>query len=196
MELTYSTLDTISNYEDLFREFHNYQELDKNKKLIYFTSGLGLSNSIHEKFIKSIIHEYNNLFRSLSNTRKEKIIRAYKTPNQIQNFINLLNLDLKEAFNLNLDKIREKYSHINSFESLISNISIQRGKRNDYLHGDFNFSDTIEDITFKENILDFQELHKFLFDLVRYSFYNDISNLPDLSQVELLSKNQGSSTID
>jgi len=99
----------------------------------------------------------------------------------IEDFVNLLNLNLNEAFELNKIDIQKKFKIINSVDNLISILSMQRDIRNDYLHGDFNFDDDISFETFKENILDFQQIHNFILKIIRYSFLNNISKLPDIS---------------
>lgn len=184
MEITYSTLDTIEEYDNLFRDFHieysNYSILNKNKNLIYLSAGLGLSNSIHEKFIKSIIEEYMQII-PLSNNRKGDIIRKYKAPNKINELVILLGLNLNEAFNLMQVDIQTNHPYISSYQNLISYISLQRNIRNNYMHGDFSILDDITISIFKENVLDFQEIHNFLFKMIRYSFLTNRSTLPNLS---------------
>ncbi len=184
MVIEYSTIETIQSYDNLFEKFcndsENYENLDKSSRLIYLAAGLGLSNSIHEKFIKSIIYEYMKIYE-LSNTKKEKVIKKYKTPKKIVDFIELLHLNLNEAFELNKIDIQKKFNIINSIDNLMSILSLQRDIRNDYLHGDFNFYDDISFETFKENIIDFQEVHNFILKITRYSFLQNINNLPDIS---------------
>lgn len=184
MEIEYSTIETIQCYDVLFEKFYNdnesYEILDNSDKLIYLAAGLGLSNSIHERFIKSVIAEYMKIYE-LSNTKKKEAIYKYKTPKQIVNFVTLLHLDLNEAFELNKGDLQRKFSLINSVDNLMDILNIQRDTRNDYLHGDFNFYDEILFDTFKENIIDFQEIHNFVLKIIRYSFINSIDNLPDIS---------------
>lgn len=186
MAIDYSTLDTIQNYDSLFKEFYNqresYNELDNNSRLIYLTAGLGLTNSIHEKFIKSMIAEYINIYK-LSNKKREKVIQRYKSPNKLIEFVELLQLDLNEAFEFMKRDIQEKFELINSVESLMSILKEQRNNRNDYLHGDFNFSDEILLDTFQENIIDFQEVHNFILKITRYSFIKNRDNLPNISEL-------------
>ncbi|KGN00949.1 hypothetical protein IRP63_12240 [Clostridium botulinum] len=184
MAIEYSTIETIQSYDSLFEKFCNnvkkYEKLDKRSRLIYLTAGLGLSNSIHEKFIKSILYEYMKVYE-LSNRKKEKAIKKYKTPKMTADFIQLLHLNLNEAFELNRIDIQKKFNIINSVDNLMSILSMQRDTRNDYLHGDFNFYDDISFETFKENIIDFQEVHSFILKITRYSFLKNINNLPDIS---------------
>jgi len=181
MAIEYSTIETIQSYDSLFEKIcnysKNYNDFDKNSKLIYLAAGLGLSNSIHEKFIKSILHEYMKIY-NLSHRKREKAIKTYKAPKKIVDFVNLLNLNLDEAFELNKIDIQKKYKIINSVDNLIN---MQRDIRNDYLHGDFNFYDDISFETFKENVIDFQQIHNFVLKIIRYSFLNSINNLPDIS---------------
>lgn len=184
MAIEYSTIETIQSYDSLFEEFCNdsksYDRLDKNSRLIYLAAGLGLSNSIHERFIKSIIYEYMKVY-GLSIRKKERVVKKYKAPTMILDFVNLLNLNLNEAFELNKIDIQKRFKIIDSVDNLISILSIQRDIRNDYLHGDFNFYDEISFETFKENIIDFQQIHNFILKIVRYSFLNSITNLPNIS---------------
>jgi len=183
MATSYSSLDTIDNYEFLFKEFKikfdKYADFEKRKRLIYFSAGLGLSNSFHEKFIKSIIEEYK-MFHSLSNSKKKDIIWNHKAPGTTKRFVDLLELDLDESFNLYKEDIQSKFSHIDSFDSVIAVISEQRDIRNNYMHGDFDFLDEIEAETFKDNIIDFQIIHHFIIKLIRYSFYKNKDKLPDI----------------
>jgi len=184
MAIEYSPLETIQNYDVVFQKFINdneeYKSLDDSSKLIYFTAGLGLSNSIHERFIKSIISEYVKI-HELSNNKKKDLIKSYKTPNKINDFVILLNLDLDEAFELNKVDIQSKFSIINSVDNLISILNMQRSIRNNYLHGDFNFDDEILFEDFKENIIHFQQIHNFILRIMRYSFISNIDKLPDIS---------------
>ncbi len=184
MAVEYSMIETIQNYDTLFRKFCNdtesYANLDKDSRLIYLTAGLGLSNSIHEKFIKSIIHEYMKIYE-LSNNKRKIAIKIYKAPKKIVEFVELLHLDLNEAFELNKIDIQKKFTLINSLDNLMSILSQQRDIRNEYLHGDFNFYDDILFETFKENIIDFQEIHNFILKITRYSFIKNIDKLPDIS---------------
>lgn len=185
MAIDYSIIDTIENYDTLFKKFHNdnqsYGTLDTGSRLIYLTAGLGLSNSIHERFIKSMIEEYIKI-HGLSKTKKKKIIDGYKAPKKVISFVTLLGLDLNEAFELNKIDIQEKFTLINSIDNLMEILNDQREIRNDYLHGDFNFNDEIIFETFNENIIEFQEIHNFILKIIRYSFIKNIDNLPDISE--------------
>lgn len=184
MEIEYSTLDTIESYDRLFYDFSNRREqydlLNKNKRLIYLAAGLGLSNSIHEKFIKSVIEEYKAVY-SLSNNKRNKIINTYKAPKKVKEFVELFGLNLDEAFELNKLEIQSKFNIIDSVDNLLNIISEQRDVRNNYLHGDFNFSEDILFDTFKMHIIEFQELHSFILKIIRYSFISNRENLPDIS---------------
>ncbi|MCC5426783.1 hypothetical protein, partial [Clostridium botulinum] len=64
MDIEYSSNETIQSYDSIFKNFNDkikeYNGLDKQSKLIFLIAGLGLTNSIHERFIKSIIYEYTN----------------------------------------------------------------------------------------------------------------------------------------
>ncbi|EPS48957.1 hypothetical protein CFSAN002368_18691 [Clostridium botulinum A1 str. CFSAN002368] len=113
---------------------------------------------------------------------KKQLIRKYKSPKGINGFVQLLNLDLNEAFQLNKLEIKDKF-FINSVDNLINILEMQRDVRNDYLHGDFNFDDDILFEIFKDNILDFQEIHSFILKITRYSFLNSLNNLPDISSI-------------
>lgn len=184
MAIDYSTIDTIENYDILFSKFHNdndsFEILDKSSKLIYLAAGLGLSNSIHEKFIKSMIEEYTGI-HELSNNKKKMAIQRYKAPKRLIEFVMLLQLDLNEAFELMKIEIQEEYNLINSVDNLMEILKDQRTSRNDYLHGDFNFSDEILFDSFKVNIIDFQQIHNFILKITRYSFIKNIAMLPDIS---------------
>ncbi len=183
MDVEYSSNETIESYNNIFKKFkekiNNYDELDNHNKLIYLIAGLGLSNSIHEKFIKCIVNDYCRL-HELSNNKKNAIIRKYKSPKGIKQFVELLTLDLNEAFNLNEMEIKKKLC-INSVDNLIYILEVQRDTRNDYLHGDFNFDDEILIDKFKENIIDFQQAHSFMLTIIRYSFLQKINDIPDIS---------------
>ncbi|WP_346877716.1 hypothetical protein [Clostridium sp. UBA5712] len=185
MAIEYSSNETIQSYDNVFRKFNekieDYNELDNNSKLIYLTAGLGLTNSIHERFIKSIIYEYTNLYE-LSENKKKLVIRKYKSPKGIKGFVELLSLDLEEAFELNKLEIKDKF-FIDSVDNLINMLEIQRDVRNDYLHGDFNFHDDILFEIFKDNVLEFQQLHSFILKITRYSFLNNLNKLPDISSI-------------
>lgn len=184
MGIDYSTIDTIENYDTLFRKFHdyinNYEALDSSSKLIYLTAGLGLSNSIHERFIKSIFEEYGKL-HELSKTKKQKAINSYKAPKKVISFVTLLELDLNEAFELNKIDIQQKFALINTLDNLMDILNNQREIRNDYLHGDFNFNDEIVFDIFNQNIIQFQEIHNFILKIIRYSFIKNIDVLPNIS---------------
>ncbi len=183
METNYSSLDTIEKYELVFRELKvNEEEYDTNnvhRKLIDLVGGLGLTNSVHEKFIKCIISEYCRLY-SLSNTKRNKLIHKYKAPNKIKDFAQDLQLDLDEAFDLEKASIQGKYAYITNVESILSVVSEQRSIRNDYLHGDFNFVDNIGYELYCQQITQFQEIHNFIFKIFRYSFNKNFDSLPEL----------------
>lgn len=185
MAIEYSSNETIQSYDNVFKKFNekigNYNELDNHSKLIYLTAGLGLTNSIHERFIKSIVNEYTNLYE-LSENKKKLIIKRYKSPKGIKGFVELLSLDLREAFELNKLEIKDKF-FVDSVDNLINMLGVQRDVRNDYLHGDFNFHDEIVFEIFKDNILEFQQIHSFILKITRYSFINNLNNLPDISSI-------------
>ncbi|EPB8193494.1 TPA: hypothetical protein I9089_002760 [Clostridium perfringens] len=185
MAIEYSSNETIQSYDTVFRKFHekikDYSDLDNHSKLIYLTAGLGLTNSIHERFIKSIVNEYTELYE-LSESKKKKIIRSYKSPKGIKGFVELLSLDLNEAFELSKLEIKDKLC-IDSVDNLINILAIQRDVRNDYLHGDFNFHEEIVFEIFKENILEFQQIHSFILKITRYSFIKNLDKLPDISSI-------------
>ena len=184
MEIEYSTHETIEKYDILFKYFEkdstNYYSLNKNMQLIYLTAGLGLTNSIHERFMKSILIEYTNI-HSLSKGKKKDFIRRYKSPNNIKDFISIFNLNLEESFELRKTEIQKDINIIDSVESLLGRITIQRDIRNNYLHGDFNFSDDIVFEKFKEHIMDFQQIHSWSLKIIRESFISNLSSLPDIS---------------
>lgn len=183
MDINYSSLDTIENYSLVFRELKMDEQVyymnNENKKLVYIVAGLGLTNSIHEKFIKCILSEYSKLY-DLSRNNMDKLIRKYKAPNKIREFANDLRLDLEEAFNLEKMSIQNKYAHIINVESILSVISEQRQIRNDYLHGDFDFRDNISYELYCRQITQFHEIHNFIFKIFRYSFKKNIDSLPEL----------------
>jgi len=183
VEINYSLIDTIESYDKLFSEFCSesleYENLNKNYRLIYLASGLGLSNSIHEKFIKSIIYQYSGLYQ-LSSNQQKKLIRNYKSPKRIEEFVSLFNLDLEEAFNINKPSIINYFGIIESVNNLISVLNQQRDIRNDYLHGDFNFEDDISFDQFKENIIYFQKIHNIVLRITKYSFTAKLNELPDI----------------
>lgn len=183
MDINYSSLDVIEKYDLIFRELLiGEEEYDLNtdyRKLIDMVGGLGLTNSIHEKFVKCIISEYSRL-HTLSNNKKGKLVKKYKTPNKIKDFAEDLQLDLDEAFNLEKESIQDKYAYITNVESILSVVSEQRKIRNDYLHGDFNFIDTISYELYCQQITQFQELHNFIFKIFRYSFTRNMNLLPEL----------------
>lgn len=185
MAIEYSSNETIQNYDIVFKKFHekikDYSNLDKHSKLIYLTAGLGLTNSIHERFIKSIINEYTELYE-LSENKKKTIISKYKSPKAIKDFIELLSLDLNEAFELNKLEIKDIFC-IDSVDNLINILQVQRNIRNNYLHGDFNFHEDIVIEIFNKNILEFQEIHSFILKITRYSFIKNLDILPDISSI-------------
>lgn len=184
MDVNYSSLDTIEKYDLVFRELmineENYDLNNRHRKLIDMVGGLGLSNSIHEKFVKCVLTEYSRLY-SLSNTKKDRLIRKYKAPNRIKEFAQDLQLDLEEAFNLEKASIQNKYAYITNVESMLIVISDQRQIRNNYMHGDFNFVDNINYDLYCQQIIQFQEIHNFIFKIFRYSFNKNIDSLPELT---------------
>lgn len=186
MGIEYSSSETIESYNSVFRKFDKKLEefgmLDNQSKLIFLIAGLGLTNSIHERFVKSIIYEYNNV-HELSENVKKRLIRQYKSPKGIKGFVQLLNLDLNEAFELNKIEIKDNF-FIDSIDNLINVVELQRDVRNDYLHGDFNFHDDIVFEIFKDNILDFQKIHSFILKITRYSFIKNLNSLPDISSMQ------------
>ena len=175
MAIEYSSIETIESYDSVFIKFNKkseeYNSLDNHSKLIILVAGLGLTNSIHERFIKSIIYEYTKI-HDLSQRKKDKLVKLYKSPKGIRGFVNLFKLDLQEAFDLKKLEIPNGFL-INSVDNLINN----------YLHGDFNFDDDIMFEVFKDNILDFQKIHSFTLKITRYSFVKNLSNLPDISSM-------------
>ena len=185
MAIEYSSSETIESYNSTFRRFNekiaSFDTLDNQSKLIFLIAGLGLTNSIHERFIKSIIYEYTTIHQ-LSENAKKKLIRQYKSPKGIKGFVRLLNLDLNEAFELNKIEIKDEF-FIDSVDNLINVVELQRDVRNDYLHGDFNFNDDIVFEIFKDNILDFQKIHSFILKITRYSFIKNLNSLPDISSL-------------
>lgn len=185
MEINYSSLDTISEYEFLFTEFicneNEYCNLNDNRKLIDFSAGLGLTNSIHEKFVKSIFKEYKfQDGHNLSKTQYDRYTKKYKSPKKIKEFANLFNLDLNTGYNLLRNEIQLQHPFINSLDNLLNVICEQRDIRNDYLHGDFEISLDIVYSTFNENVVDFQNLHNYILKIFRYSFMESLNELPDL----------------
>ena len=185
MAIEYSSIETIESYDSVFIKFNKkseeYNSLDNHSKLIILVAGLGLTNSIHERFIKSIIYEYTKI-HDLSQRKKDKLVKLYKSPKGIRGFVNLFKLDLQEAFDLKKLEIPNGFL-INSVDNLINILEIQRDVRNNYLHGDFNFDDDIMFEVFKDNILDFQKIHSFTLKITRYSFVKNLSNLPDISSM-------------
>lgn len=181
--LNYSSLDTIENYALVFEELlmneSQYDKNNHNKKLVYIVAGLGLTNSIHEKFIKCILAEYSRLY-TVSNKKREKLIRRYKAPKNIVNLAQDLELDLDEAFNLEKSSIQGKHAHITNVASILSVVSEQRDARNNYLHGDFDFSDAISYELYCQQVTDFHEIHNFIFKIFRYSFNRNLASLPEL----------------
>ncbi len=183
MDVNYSSLDVIEKYELVFRELiideEKYDINNNHRKLIDMVGGLGLTNSIHEKFIKCILFEYSRL-HTLSNAKTDILIRKYKAPNKIKEFAQDLRLDLEEAFSLEKASIQNKFSYITNVESILSVVSDQRQIRNNYLHGDFNFVDSISYELYCQQITQFQEIHNFIFKIFRYSFNKNIDSLPEL----------------
>jgi len=183
MDVNYSSLDTIENYGLIFKELamteSQYGLKNNYKQLIYTVAGLGLTNSIHERFIKCILAEYSRL-HSLSKTKMDKLIRQYKSPKNIVALANDLQLDLEEAFNLEKKLIQNKYAYITNVESILNVVSEQRKIRNDYLHGDFSFTDAISYGLYSQQVTEFHEIHNFIFKIFRYSFNSNLGSLPKL----------------
>jgi len=181
MIINYSSNETIEKYTTLFNEFADiedeYVQLTNNRHLIDFSAGLALTNSIHERFVKSIFSDYAKT-HTLSNTKKEKLIKLYKAPQKADSFVILFNLNLEEGFNLYRPDLPEE-NVITSFENILTIIKEQRGIRNKYMHGDFNFTDSIIYTEFHKNLIDFQKYHVIMLKIIRYSFYNSINELPE-----------------
>ncbi len=186
MDVGYSSLDIIEKYNLVFSEFiideEKYDTNNNNRKLIDIVGGVGLTNSIHEMFVKCIVSEYGNLY-TLSNTKKNLLIKYYKSPKAIKYFASDLNLNLEEAFNLEKAPIQSKYAYIINVENLLSMISEHRELRNNYLHGDFDFEDNISYELYCENITRFQEMHNFVFKIFRYGFNKNIDCLPEYETI-------------
>jgi hypothetical protein len=187
MRINYSSLDTIDEYSNIFRQFCSseidFMALHKNRKLIDLTAGLGLSNSIHERYIKSILNEYMEI-HDLSNRVFTRLVKNYKAPQKIKDFALLLNIDLEEGFNLYKNEINTKYPLIDNKENLLLLITDQRYLRNNYMHGDFNFNDIIEYNIFKQFVLEFQDQHNYVLKIFKYSFNKYLDSLPDLSNTD------------
>lgn len=177
MDITYSTTETLEAYEVIFKEFKTrykkYSKLNKEEKLIYFTSGLGITNSIHENFVKCILEKYSKIYE-LSKNKKSNIIRGYKGTKSLKGFIGLFDLNLNEAFSL--EYLAE--DSIESVESILTAIGNQKDIRNEYLHGDINFKKEISEIDFNENVIEYQKLHIKILKLIEYTFDSNISSLP------------------
>lgn len=186
MDIVYSSNDTIEKYTTLFSNFceveEKFNDISNDRRLIDFSAGLALTNSIHERFIKCIIEEYSRAKNiELSNTKKDKIIKKYKTPKSINAFINLLHLDVGEGFEFYKNELDGNL--ITSFENIISVIKEQRDIRNSYLHGDFNFEDMIVYDDFYSNLVLFQKYHVTMFKIIRYSFTSNVDKLPEILDV-------------
>lgn len=174
-----SLYEILERYSLVFKEFKkkDYETLNKNHKLIYFVSGLGLSNSVHEKFIKKILDNYSKQY-IVSNNQIAKILRKYKSTKELENFAIELGLDLEEAFNMKKDDIPN--NHISEIGEVFEALNLQKDIRNDYLHGDFMFLNEIQKNFFLENIVEYQKKHVFLLEVFRYSFDSNIHRLNNM----------------
>lgn len=171
-----SSIDIIDFYNSSFlkinNKFSDFENLDHHDKILYFTAGLALSNSIHEAFITSLLEQ----LRLTSNTIA-KIKKVYKGPLSIENFICLLKLDLSESFEINKHKLNTQLIIINDFKNIVNFIKEQRGIRNQYLHGDYNINSSIPSIDFQTNLIEYQKVHSFLFSMILYSFNKNKINI-------------------
>lgn len=172
------TSDIIDYYNKTFDLLENEIEYFENKNIYaqiqLYTSGLALSNSIHEMFITSLLKSLQ-----LSNNKISRIIKAYKSPIAIDKFIELLHLDLTEPFNLNKHKVTLETITLNTYQDLIHFIKEQRIARNNYLHGSYDMNSRISKEDYYKNIIDYQKSHCMLMTLISYSFKADIPRIKE-----------------
>ncbi len=185
--MTYSVYDIEFNYKKCLEEFKktevDFTLVNKTRKIIEVSGGLAVTNSIHEMYIKSILSDYTRVNQKkygLSSYHYKNLVEKYKSPLKLKKFITDLELDLTESFNLKKDGLSSNFSHLNSYEAILTTITMQRDDRNNYLHGDFSFNKDIEIEFYKEKIVQFQQLHSFIIEVAYYSFNQNKFNLPNL----------------
>lgn len=165
--------DIVDFYNNIFGKiksnFQEFENLQDYEQIYNYTAGLAISNSIHEMFIINMLKKLQ-----LSNTKIEKIRKKYKSPSEIQNFIELLDLNLTESFNLKKDSVTLKTFILSEYRTLIEFITEQKKIRNSYLHGDYNITKKISKEEFEKFIIDYQASHSLLINLLIYSFNQNI----------------------
>lgn len=185
--MIYSVYDIEFNYKKCLEEFKKaevgFTLVNKTRKIIEVSGGLAITNSIHEMYIKSILEDYVRVNRKkygISSYQHKNLVKKYKSPLKLKKIIDDLELDLTEGFNLKKEGLASNFSHLNSYEAILTTIIMQRDDRNHYLHGDFSFNRDIEIDFYKEKIVQFQQLHSFMLGVTYYSFNQNKFNLPNL----------------
>lgn len=140
------------------------------KKILYITSGLGISNSLYEKFSKALMQIYCNII----NSTIDHYIR-FKAVGKIKDLISNLNLNLEYQFNLKKNEFNFQIP-IQNYNELIERFSNSYLKRNYYLHGDFDLNENIDKNTFKEYVLEIMELQIFITELLKNALIYELPN--------------------
>lgn len=174
--MNYSINDILIFYNSLFKVFEKKEKIfeneGKNKQIIYTASGLSLTNSIHEMFIKSFLENHKKI-HGFTSKDQDDLTEKYKSPGKIIKFISDLNLDVDEAFRLYRKEIQRDFSIIRNFREIIVNMRTQRKIRNDFNHGDFSITNEITREVYNTEIVKFQKLHSFLLKIIYYSYSKD-----------------------
>lgn len=184
--MDYSINDILDFYKNISFNFNNrsiqLDYLETNDQLIEMLGGLALTNSVHEMFIKSVLNDHRAI-NEFSNSKNNTLIKLFKSPKDLKQFIEKTELDLTSAFSIYREEIKEVAPEISEYGELLEILVNQRVIRNDFLHGDFSFEQPIQKTLFDNEVVKFQKIHYLLLKIINYSYIANSDNIASLESI-------------
>jgi len=173
-EETSKLLEIITYNEkilNIIKDKEYFENKSKEHNFLKTISGVGFINTVYEKFSKTLL----SVYCTIKNEKIDKYIK-YKSLAKLKEFVLKLNLDLENEYNIKNLKRNMLYSRLD-YNGMLQLFLDSYRERCDYLHGDFDLSETITLEKYNKSVIEILEIETIVMKMLRDTFIAKIQNI-------------------
>lgn len=169
-------IDFQEKYIEILSKAGKFDEKSLNEeRILTLISGLAISNSLYEMFIKKIIEIHLKNKKNITDIEEErKRLLKEKSISKLEFFLRKMKLDFENSFILFLKEIQEIFDFIRDKETLISQFIVCYTSRCEYIHGDFNLLKEITYKLYEKEVIKSMKLQNITLKIIKSSFSQKI----------------------